>query len=334
MKPIGFLASEPHYVDHLAPLWHALDPDERAWFWTPNKTARARARHHDIDAAVFRTTRRTQSRGVGHVVIAGWGDRRHLAWRPRLVLCEHGAGQSYPGGAAHHPHYAGGRHRESVDVFLCPSEPALIANQLALADGQRAFFTGPMRLDRYLAQPRPAAKPRPTVAVAFHWDCRVVPETRWAFPYYAAAVQTLAADAGVDVIGHAHPRAWPHLSAWYARHGIRPERDFDRVVAEADLLAVDNSSVLYEFAALDRPVVVMNAPWYRREVQHGLRFWEYADVGVNVSAPGELAQAAHFALNDITPVADRRRQIIRTLYGGLVGQGTARAVAALRLALP
>ena len=59
-------------------------------------------------------------------------------------------------------------------------------------------------------------------------------------------------------------------------------RDFDEVMERSTLYICDNSSTLYEFASTGRPVVVLNAPWFRRDIEHGLRFWEHADVGVSV----------------------------------------------------
>ena len=50
---------------------------------------------------------------------------------------------------------------------------------------------------------------------------------------------------------------------FYEAHGIEYVPDFDDVLRRADVYACDNSSTLYEFASTGRPVVVLNAPWYR-----------------------------------------------------------------------
>ena len=84
------------------------------------------------------------------------------------------------------------------------------------------------------------------------------------------------------VLGHGHPRILDQLMPVYEELGIEPAYTFEEVLDRASVYCCDNSSTLFEFASLDRPVVVLNPPWYRREVEHGLRFWEAATVGVQV----------------------------------------------------
>jgi CDP-glycerol glycerophosphotransferase (TagB/SpsB family) len=57
------------------------------------------------------------------------------------------------------------------------------------------------------------------------------------------------------------------------------------VFLNADILFVDNSSIGMEFMSLGRPVVWMNAPWYRRDVHHGGRFWTWAEDALTVDDP-------------------------------------------------
>ena len=82
----------------------------------------------------------------------------------------------------------------------------------------------------------------------------------------------------------------------------------------ADLYAVDNSSTLFEFAATGRPVVVLNAPWYRRSVTAWPRFWWGADVGANVAYPAALTETILGALKDTNKQADRRARIAAEVF--------------------
>jgi CDP-glycerol glycerophosphotransferase (TagB/SpsB family) len=94
---------------------------------------------------------------------------------------------------------------------------------------------------------------------------------------------------------------------------------------KADVYIIDNSSTLFEFASLDKPVVVLNPPWYRREINHGLRFWEFADVGVNCNNGGKLASCVDKALDDPSEIQKRRRQINNILYPIRDGSSSERA---------
>ena len=127
------------------------------------------------------------------------------------------------------------------------------------------------------------------VAVSFHWQGYECPEWRNALPWYRSAIVALSKE--VHVIGHAHPNQPREAIRFYEAHGIEYVPDFDDVLRRADVYACDNSSTLYEFASTGRPVVVLNAPWYRKEADHGLRFWDAANVGVNVEEPKFLRLA-------------------------------------------
>jgi hypothetical protein len=70
---------------------------------------------------------------------------------------------------------------------------------------------------------------------------------------------------------------------------------------------------LYEFASTGRPVVVMNAPQYRRDVHHGLRFWDYPP-GLQVDRPEQLADTIARALSDPEPARALRAAAVAETY--------------------
>ena len=130
------------------------------------------------------------------------------------------------------------------------------------------------------------------------------------------------------MIGHGHPRAWPTLKIVYDHWGIEKVRSFDHVMSRADCYVVDNSSTLYEFAATGRPVVVLNCPRYRRDVHHGLRFWDHIP-GIQCDSPEDLPGAIELALEDPPELREIREEAVAAVYPQHDGHATDRAVEAL-----
>jgi hypothetical protein len=120
--------------------------------------------------------------------------------------------------------------------------------------------------------------------------------------------------ATYNLIGHGHPRAHALLERRYRRLNIEFVRDFAEVCRRADIYICDNSSSMYEFASTGRPVVVLNQPMYRKDVEHGLRFWSAADVGAQVDTAGALLGWVAVAAAD--PQHDRksREQALDIVY--------------------
>lgn len=174
-----------------------------------------------------------------------------------------------------------------------------------------------------------AARELPTVAVTFHADLAVCPETRSAWRYYDPHLPRLVVDPRFRVVGHGHPRLWPTIRHRWAELGVEQWPDVDRVLSEADLLVADNTSVLYEACALGIPTVCLNLPSYRRDVESGGRFWSHPP-GVQVDHPSELADAIACALTD--PPAHRaiRARAVEWAYGGpITSDASERAAAAI-----
>jgi glycosyltransferase involved in cell wall biosynthesis len=107
------------------------------------------------------------------------------------------------------------------------------------------------------------------------------------------------------------------LEQTYRQCGIEVVRSFDEVCRRADVYACDNSSSIYEFASTGRPVVLLNAPWFRRDVEHGLRFWAAAGIGRQVDEPEDLAEAIRCSLSE--PVPSSAAAALRLAYSDITG---------------
>lgn len=248
-------------------------------------------------------------------LVAAHSDYTQVHHERPVAYVEHGAGQTY---RDHdwHPSYSGGTGRDRVAMFLTLNETTA-ARERDRYPGIPVHVVGSTRLDALLraaTRPRPAQR-RPVVAVAFHWDWKGVPETRESWSYWRAAVHDLAASGAVEVLGHGHPRIFAELARFYTRWGIEPVPDLADVVARADLICIDNTSAGPEFAAATgRPVLWLNASWYRRHVEHGGRFWDWPTGQVCCEEPSRLADAVRDALSDPADVRDARARMVDAIY--------------------
>jgi len=282
---IDVLATEPHYIEHLRPVFDALPDDVRGAF-TDNPD--------ELHAASL-------------VLVCSWKDYNQTGKRP-VVFFEHGAGFTYN---TTNRSYAGGPGRERAVLFANVNGIVDARNRETYPDAQHAIVGSP-KLDALLKQPAPA-NDTPVVAFSWHWNCHVVPETRTALPHYRRALKTLAPRAGTwTPLGHSHPRAWHTNARLYRDLRWRTARTFTEVAQQSDVYVCDTSSTIYEYAALDRPVILLNAPWYRRDVHHGLRFWDYIP-GIQVDHPDELPAAIDTALTGDT-WSDARRAAVEHVY--------------------
>lgn len=314
---IDALASERHFLDHLAPVWLAMPDALRGRFLVADRTLVRHAAGRGIDAV-------PATRTSDPLLVASYGDQKRgrRLGATTFVSMEHGAGQSYGGDprSAHHGSYAGGADRDDTALFLVPNEQAAARWRVAYPTAQVSIIGSP-RLDTLPAR---EPGPGPVVALGFHWPCAIAPEARTAFPHFRSALPALA--RRFTILGHGHPRFMGRLASFYRSAGIEPVESFDDVLRRADLYVCDNSSTLFEFAATGRPVVVLNAPWYRRDVHHGLRFWDAATVGLQVDDPADLASTIERALADPPEQHAERERVIATVYARPAG-GAARAAA-------
>lgn len=315
---LDFLATEPHFLDHLAPLWRALPSERRGAFYVTEPLA-MRAKELEVDAIIAEVPL-----DEGPVtVVASYGDLKRARQNGRrVVLSEHGAGQSYVGTRS--GSYIGAPDRAGVVGVLVPGNNA-VARHERVHPTIPAHPIGCPRLDPWHTRPGPA-NASPVVAISFHWNCTLVQETKSAFRHYERILATLAREFP-GAIGHAHPRMMPRIRNRLRSSGLDVVDDFAEVLDRADLYAVDNSSTLYEFASTGRPVVVLNAPWYRRGVSHGMRFWDHADIGLQVNQPRALIATIRQALEHDD--RSRAEEILTDVYATTAGDATARGVVAL-----
>lgn len=207
-------------------------------------------------------------------------------------------------------------------VFLTPGLHATTVTREANGPTATIVQVGSAKVEGLRCLPTPR---EPLLVVSTHWDHRLVPESRPALPAYLGVLK----GAPMPIALHAHPRL-----AWWAREqarqlGIEYIETFHEVCVRATIYATDSSSTLFEFAALDRPVIVVNGRAYRRDHHHGLRFWDAANVGVQVDTPEEFAAAVTTALADLPEQQELRRAAVRLAYHPFDGLAATRAVDAL-----
>lgn len=254
---IGVYASRGHYARHLSPVLEALGDD-----------AYPIGRAGQIP------------RDDTPLLIAGASDL-DVTGRHPVALLEHGAGQRYVG--LEHRSWGGGG-LERVGLFLIP--------RAGVQPADRSVIVGCPALDRHAGRLREESR-KPVVAFTFHVDFpagRAIPELRSAFPHYRDHLAGIVAelrDAGCEVVGHFHPR-YRGLERWWRKQGVTVEADWPTLLDRLDVLVVDSSSVGFEAMAVGRSVVWANAPWYRRDVEQGLRFWRDAGMGRQVDQPSEV----------------------------------------------
>lgn len=305
MKQLDFYASQVQYYDHMLPIWEALPNNAKGEFMVSSEVKSLRP-HKD--------TKDGMPKGV-LTLVAGWGDYHDI--KGDVVYMEHGIGHVYRNSHDQiHVGYAGSIDKDRVVLFLNQHEVTQKGN-LKVYPKTRNEIIGTPKMDIYDTQ---QVKGR-VVCISFHWDCRVSPESRSAFYYYADEVKRLIDHANYDIIFHGHPRlfgTWQHEIKKYFKQSIKARRtkfidNFDDVLKIADVYVNDNSSTMFEFALLDKPVVVLNCPFYRRDCIPGIRFWDYIP-GIQVDDPKDLNEAIVRTLDNPNEYAKQRATMRKALY--------------------
>jgi len=301
---VDFLSTEGHYNDHLQPIWDAL-PESAKGSWYQH-------------AAPPEPT--------GNVtLVCSVGNLRLLKGAPAIYM-EHGSGYSYinQAGERFHPSYAGSSARSNVILFLNNHEIVHSLNKKAHPKTP-GVIVGTPKMDAWagLTWETPAD---PLAVYSTHWNCKVVPETRSAHKEFRWALRPDKWDERFTWNGHAHPRAWPIVQTDYKNFYIPTIRQFSDVLDQGSVYVADTTSTLYEFAYTGKPVVVLNASFYRRDVNHGLRFWDYVP-GIQVDTWQDVPGAVIRALDG--EGENERARAVDVVYPVRDGTSAARAAAAI-----
>lgn len=290
MTSFAVLATHDSYRQHLRPVAEALGA---LWIETKRELP-----DHEADVWITASAR--------DFVIS------HKLRGAHLVM-EHGCGLQWYS-AAHVKHLA------RADAIAAPNQ--FIADRyLRESTARRVEVVGTPKMDALVTIPH--ASDGGTVAVSFHWtgmrSARTIPKD------YRDELVRLASHT--TVLGHSHPRFWEQAQRFYASVGIEPVREFTEIVARADVYACDHSSTIYEWAALDRPVILLEGRGGARVVPHssGLRYTMFSDVGPTAT-PETLTETALLALSGDPEHREARRAATVALFPFL-GCATERVVA-------
>ena len=297
-------ASEPHYRDHLTPITNR--------FVTEGRGGDRLIKYVDTPVGLP---------AGSWVLVAGRRDARK-AKQHRTILVEHGAGQYYgiDAGGPETPH-------TNVELFIAPNQAVADRGETMFPNAERISVGSP-HVERLHGSRESWIGERIPV-LAFHWDSTVAPEARSAFGHYRGIFPYLA-DVVPDLVGHCHPRQINLIKPVYEQAGIVFEDDWIRLARRTSVLIVDNSSIMWEAAALDIPIVVLNAPHYRRDVNHGLRFWDHANVGLQVNDPDQLVDAIAWTLQNPGTSKEARAIAAAAVYDQPYTGATQRAIAAVQ----
>ena len=321
-------AIEPHYLDHLCPIFLALPEHVRGEFYVARELL-----PHAAHLGVYANARRMVTGRP--IVVASEADMAQPPRRTKLdaakqgpvIFVEHGVGQTYSDNPLN-PAHPGGMGRDSVALFLDTNQRCQDLN-LAAYPGARSVIIGAPKLDRWWnTAPAPSDEP-PLVVASFHWAAPTSVEAHGAFDFYRDAIVRAHAhgqrSGRYRLAVHCHPRTRRIVAKWCELHAIPFMLDFSDVLAEAHAYVVDTSSTLWEFAATGRPVGALNCSMYRRDVHHGLRWWD-AVPGPQLDEPDDLDAFLEQVLADVDPWPRHRQAVLDEVYP--VQQGAAAVAAA------
>lgn len=311
MKKILFYASRPHFLDHLWPIYKEFelaesnDYEARLYLTQPLE-------HYGERSTPLRLSLDINYGDVA--VVSSSADamtcRKTAPSRP-IIMMEHGVGITFPKNQS----YAGFTGiRAKVAMFLAPNQWIHDKTWVVLPKKPQAIVGTP-KMDKWKDPPK-GNKCR--ICISFHWNgSAVAPEAGNALEYYVKHLSDYAKAVnriGYELVGHCHPRIVQEVKPHYKDAGIPFIDNFDEVMETCLLYINDCSSTLYEAATI-MPVIILNAPWFRRDIDFGIRFWKWTDIGFQCNHPDDLISLIDMQLHkDPNVHTVERLKMRRDLY--------------------
>lgn len=312
---IDVLASQPHYLDHLAPIVLELRQRGREVNVLVVGSG-AELRAHELGLGARPGVPR--ARDGAPVLVASARDYGWTAKSRRIAYLEHGAGQTYLDNTA--PGYAGSTDMDRVELVLSTGPRSTRLWKRAYPE-MRVEEVGAPKLDLLLLLALPRTD---VVGFTFHWQCRRSTESGTAWFDWRDAVRAYVAEHDL-VLGHWHPKWGDTLERWWTYLNVPVARHSDAILLGPGVLVADNTSLLYEFAALGKPVLCLNAAKWRKDVEHGLRFWGHVP-GLQLDPGADLGDGIEEAREDSNLMRHFRERAVAEVYGDtLDGRATERA---------
>jgi CDP-glycerol:poly(glycerophosphate) glycerophosphotransferase len=225
--------------------------------------------------------------------------------------------------------------------YVCVGAEGKIATYERSGVAPREYWlTGYPQLDPLFRRDDPPSLPLPpgrkTVLYAPTWNLGLTSAAMLG----ARLVELIRAEApDVNVVIKPHPVIGDWRPRWMARwerlaataRGVHLVRDTHADVTPyllaADVLVSDASSVIFEFLALDRPIILVTNPRHAADPAYDPEdiIWSWRDVGEEVHAADLLPGAVARALHCPAARAQRRRDYGSLLFGPFTdGQNHAR----------
>ena len=215
--------------------------------------------------------------------------------------------------------------------FVCVGAEARLEQYERSQVAPREYWiTGYPQVDPLFRRDPPSALPLPrgtkTVLYAPTWNLGLS-SAGMLGPRLVELIRGEAPDVGIIIKPHPAIGDWrPRWMAWWARleasvpgvHLVRDTHaDITPYMLAADVLVSDASSAIFEFLALDRPIVLVTNPRHAADPAYDPDdiTWRWRDLGEEIHDVARLPAAVAHALRSPESHAAQRRRYADLLFG-------------------